>query len=240
MCGTFFVMTVLYVNIPTMQSAGFKLLLVFDHHIFLAFTCQYNYGSIDGYSLKESKSWRSEWELYKGKNNSGPCWQVVSSQTGKLGCELLKWHDGSSDGMLKVWKARTNKSSGHVWCPHIPKCVLDNLLEEGFTIKKMSTVLSVSESTIYLRMNRYGLSKFEFTDISDEEVDGEIDKVTKEYPYCGENLIKQILFHNGVKVQWMRIRDSTHRVDHDGVSPRKKGQLHRRVYNVRGPIASGI
>ena len=33
----------------------------------------------------------------------------------------------------------------------------------------------------------------------------------------------------------MRIRDSIHRVDHDAVISRKKGRLHRRVYNVKGP-----
>ena len=82
--------------------------------------------------------------------------------------------------------------------------MLENLLDEGFTIKEMSTLLSVSESTIYRRMNRYGLNKFEFTDISDEELDAEINKITKEYPYCGENFIKEILFHKGVKVQRMR------------------------------------
>ena len=33
----------------------------------------------------------------------------------------------------------------------------------------------------------------------------------------------------------MRIRDSIHRVDQDGVNARKKGRLHPRVYNVKGP-----
>ena len=33
----------------------------------------------------------------------------------------------------------------------------------------------------------------------------------------------------------MRIRDSIHRIYHDAVDSRKKGRLHRRVYNVKGP-----
>lgn len=33
----------------------------------------------------------------------------------------------------------------------------------------------------------------------------------------------------------MRIRDSLHRVNGDGVNARKKGRLHRRVYDVQGP-----
>ena len=117
----------------------------------------------------------------------------------------------------------------------IPKFVLGDFLQEGFTIKEMSTILAVSESTVYRRMRQYGLSKFEFTDISDKDLDVEVEKVAVEFPYCGENFIKQILFQKGIKVQRMRIRDSIHRVDHDPVNARKKGRLHRRVYNVKGP-----
>ena len=47
----------------------------------------------------------------------------------------------------------------------IPKYVLDNLLDEGFKIKKISTILAVSESTIHHRMSQYGLSKLQFIDI---------------------------------------------------------------------------
>lgn len=117
----------------------------------------------------------------------------------------------------------------------IPKPVIGNLLQEGFTIKEISSILAVSESTIYRRMRQYGLSKFEFTDIPDKDLDAEVEKVTVEFPYCGENFIKQILYQKGVKVQRMRIRDSILRVDQDGVNARKKGRLHRRVYNVKGP-----
>ena len=37
----------------------------------------------------------------------------------------------------------------------IPKYVLDNLLDEGFKIKAISTILAVSESTIHHRMSHY-------------------------------------------------------------------------------------
>ena len=84
-------------------------------------------------------------------------------------------------------------------------------------------------------MRQYGLSKFEFTDISDKDLDVEVKQIAVEFPYCGENFIKQILFQKGVKVQRMRIRDSIHRVDHNAVNARKKGRLHRRVYSVKGP-----
>ena len=104
----------------------------------------------------------------------------------------------------------------------IPKPVIGNLLQEGFTIKEISSILAVSESTIYRRMRQYGLSKFKFTDIPDKDLDAEVKKVTVQFPYCGENFIKQILYQKGVKVQRMRIRDSILRVDQDGVNARKK------------------
>ena len=36
-------------------------------------------------------------------------------------------------------------------------------------------------------------------------------------------------------MQRMRFRDSLHRVNSDGINARKKGRLHRRVYDVQGP-----
>jgi transposase len=117
----------------------------------------------------------------------------------------------------------------------IPKSVLECYLEEDFPIAEIAKMMSVSESTIYRRMRVYGLSKVKFSDLSDEELDGEMDKITKEFPHCGEVMLKQLLSHRGIKVQRMRLRDSLHKVDGKGVQERKKGRLHRRVYNVQGP-----
>ena len=39
-----------------------------------------------------------------------------------------------------------------------PKSVLENHIEEGFMIKEIASMLSVSESTIYRRMQTKGLS----------------------------------------------------------------------------------
>ena len=52
----------------------------------------------------------------------------------------------------------------------IPQSVLGDLLQEGFTIKEISSILAVSESTVYRTMRQYRLSKFEFTDISDKDL----------------------------------------------------------------------
>ena len=118
---------------------------------------------------------------------------------------------------------------------HIPKSILENHLEEGFQIKEIASMLSVSESTIYRRMQCYNLSSLHFNEISDEELDCHIRVISTEFPYCGEGMLKFILQERGIKVQRMRLRDSIHRVDQDGVEERKKGSLKRRVYNVQGP-----
>ena len=96
-------------------------------------------------------------------------------------------------------------------------------------------MFSVSESTIYRRMRSYNLSKLDFSDISDEQLDICVRGIAKDFPLCGEVMIKQLLRGKGIKVQRMRLRDSIHRVDEFGVQERTKGRLHRRVYNVKGP-----
>ena len=117
----------------------------------------------------------------------------------------------------------------------IPKSVLECYLEEDFPISEIANMMSVSESTIYRRMRLYGLSKLQFSNISDEELDHQLHETTKEFPRCGEVLLKQLLYEKGVKVQRMRLRDSLHRVDGLGVQERTKGRLQRRVYSVKSP-----
>ena len=117
----------------------------------------------------------------------------------------------------------------------IPKELLESFLQEDFLISEIATMLSVSESTIYRRMRSYGLSKHSFSDISDEELDVNVSAIAMEFPFCGETIFKQLLKGKGIKVPRNRLRDSIHRVDSQGVVSRKKGRLHRRIYNVKGP-----
>ena len=56
----------------------------------------------------------------------------------------------------------------------IPKGVLESWLDEDFTIAEISNLLGVSESTVYRRMREYELSKLEFTDISDQDLDNKV------------------------------------------------------------------
>jgi len=107
----------------------------------------------------------------------------------------------------------------------IPKSILENHVEEGFMIKEIASMFSVSESTIYSRMQSYGLSSLDFSVISDKDLDHHITELSKDFLFCGEGMIKFLLQERGIKVQRMRLRDSIHRVDQEGVRERKKGRL---------------
>jgi len=95
--------------------------------------------------------------------------------------------------------------------------------------------LAISERTIYRRMLTYGLSKLTFSNISDEMLDQQLLLIVQEFPHCGEGILTHMLRQKGIYVQRYRLRDSIHRVDSSGVTERKRGRLHRRVYDVMGP-----
>lgn len=112
---------------------------------------------------------------------------------------------------------------------------LAKLLGEGFQISDIAKLLSVSERTIYRRMQQFGISKFDFSDMSSDDLDNHVSDLIKQFPFCGESLLGQMLRSRGVLVQRCRLRESIHRLDEVGVGERRKGRLHRRIYNVKGP-----
>jgi hypothetical protein len=70
----------------------------------------------------------------------------------------------------------------------IPRKILESHLDEEFAIAEIASMFSVSESTIYRRMRCYGLSKLDFTDVSDNDLDEHVSDRTKEFPRCGESM----------------------------------------------------
>lgn len=62
-------------------------------------------------------------------------------------------------------------------------------------------------------MQKYELSCHIFSDIEDDELDRNVLELSKEFPFCGESMIRFFLQERGIKVQRMRLRDSIHRVD---------------------------
>jgi hypothetical protein len=57
----------------------------------------------------------------------------------------------------------------------------------------------------------------------------------KEFPFCGENMVMQLLKQRRFRVQRWRLRDALYTLDETGIQERKKGRLQRRVYNVKEP-----
>ena len=117
----------------------------------------------------------------------------------------------------------------------IPKTILQSLIEDGFQIASIAKLLSVSERTVYRRMQQYGIEKQDFSSIEDNTLDQVLEEIIKEFPFSGGGILAQILRQKGINVQRQRLRDSMHRIDISGVRDRKKGRLRRRVYNVQGP-----
>jgi hypothetical protein len=121
--------------------------------------------------------------------------------------------------------------------PHfdIPKSILSNFICDGFKISYIAKLLGVSERTIYRRMQQFNLYVENFSDISDDVLFPEVGKTVKEFPFCGENMVMQLLKQRGFRVQRWRLRDALYTLDETGIQERKKGRLQRRVYNVKGP-----
>ena len=115
----------------------------------------------------------------------------------------------------------------------IPKILIENLIDDGFSVKEMSNILCVSKSTVLRRMMEYGLKVKDFSNISDDQLDSHVLALTNNYPFCGETILRELLKGRGIIIQRYRFRDSMHRVSEAGIQSRRKGRLKRRVYNVK-------
>ena len=52
----------------------------------------------------------------------------------------------------------------------IPKILIENLIDDGFSVKEMSNILCVSERTVVRRMVEYGLKNRDFSNISNDQL----------------------------------------------------------------------
>ena len=51
-------------------------------------------------------------------------------------------------------------------------------------------MLSVSERTVYCRMERYELRSLNFSNIPDDDLDSHIKQLPKDFAFCGEQMLK--------------------------------------------------
>ena len=87
--------------------------------------------------------------------------------------------------------------------PHfdIPKSILSNFISDGLKISYIANLLGVSERTIYRRMQQFNLYVENLFDLSDDVLLLEVGEIVKEFPFCGENMVMQLLNQRGLRVQ---------------------------------------
>lgn len=92
------------------------------------------------------------------------------------------------------------KKQGTSMTTEVSKNTLETLLEAGFSVRDMATLLSVSERTLYRRFSQYNLQVRSFTEIDDHALDAKLHDVIPEFPRSGETMLRQILRAEGIKV----------------------------------------
>ena len=114
----------------------------------------------------------------------------------------------------------------------ISKAQIEELRETGMNCKSIATCLG-SPTRHYRRRLEFGVED-SFTEITDEELDKEIQGTLTLTPYSGESFVRGSLKGKGIHVQRSRIRESLKRVDGIGRAVRRRYAICRRTYNVAG------
>lgn len=124
-------------------------------------------------------------------------------------------------------------SSGGRPAYNITKEQVEQLRDTGMNWKTIAEFLRVSERTLHRRRIEFGIES-SFSNISDGDLDQNIQEILQLTPNIGETYVKGSLKARGVAVQRSRVRESLRRVDPIGRSMRKRYAICRRVYNVKG------
>ena len=83
----------------------------------------------------------------------------------------------------------------------VPKIFLENLIQEGFTVREISAITGVSEKAICRRMTEYDLKIKDFSKVSDNQLDLEVLPLTNDYPFCGEIMLRELVKDRSFNVE---------------------------------------
>ena len=120
----------------------------------------------------------------------------------------------------------------------ISRDMLENLLGNHFSVRRIAQLLHTSLSTVRRRMHDFGLSvRSTYSIISDAQLDTLVRELQHQYPNCGYRLLKGHLAAMGYRIEESRIRNSHQRVDPIGIMSRWNCAVQRRTYSVSGPNA---
>ena len=103
---------------------------------------------------------------------------------------------------------------------------VDEILELrqlGFSWTKIASVIGISRSTLYRRLEAAGINPSDYTPISEDDLDSKIRSIKIDHPNDGEVLMRGHLLRIGIRVTRRALRESIHRVDHAGTV---RHQLH--------------
>ena len=107
-----------------------------------------------------------------------------------------------------------------------------------FSWTRIASILGVSRSTLYRKLNDEGISQdLYYSDISDLDLDRQIQIIKRDHPNDGERLIIGHLLSRRIIVQRSRIRASIHRIDPVNTAIRRSITVKRCVYHAEGPNA---
>lgn len=113
---------------------------------------------------------------------------------------------------------------------------IEGLKSMGFTWKKISELLSISERTLRTRRHELEVSE-KYEDIDDVRLDGIIQEILEQSPNMGEIMLQGAIQSRGINIQRRRLRASIERVDPVGRELRRLMCLKRRSYSVESPNA---
>lgn len=105
----------------------------------------------------------------------------------------------------------------------------------NYTWSKISSILGISRSTLYRRLEEAGISPTDNTPLSNGQVDEIVVSIKADHPNDGEVLLQGHLFRMGIRISRQAVRNSIHRVDHEGAVARRRSVIRRRIYSVPHP-----
>ena len=116
---------------------------------------------------------------------------------------------------------------------------LEYFLDFGFTATGISAMLGVSEPTIRRYLQEFGLSRRNFTTLSDEALDGIVTGIKEDFQQSGYRVIRGILRARGYHVAERCVMECLKSVDLERViiCSLQLQIVHRRGYKVYGPNA---
>ena len=94
---------------------------------------------------------------------------------------------------------------------------LEYFLDFGFTATEISAMLGVSEPTVRRRLQEFGLSSRNLTNISDDALDRIVTQIKEDFQQSGYRVIRGILRARGYHIAERRVVECLRRVDLEGV-----------------------